>query len=360
MRTHDISPLWGRAAIGLALALMIALPWMVNGFVLVQIVCQALALGTIAMSLSFLAGQVGMVSLAQMSVAGAAAYAVAIVGVGGEPAGLGWPLGATLALAVGVSLLMGLLVGWLSARTNDVYTIMITLALAIAFATLCLQNQSLTNGFNGYASIKAPQMLQSLLGPEWLMQNICGENSAKTLAEKIAHIDQVNLYVLVCLLALVAWGLVVAIRSCMLGLVLQGVRDNPVRMRSMGYSPEQIRTVAFGLAGLMAGLGGISLVWFDGLISPGRVQVPAIVNILIIAMIGGIRRPGFAYLGALVFVILKVFAIDLVGPSRFNTLIGAVFLLIGVFSSDGLAGLVAQWRAKATRSGSSSPTTERV
>lgn len=351
--------LGSRPGLWIGVAFMVALPWLVNGFVLVQIVCQALALGTIAMSLSFLAGQLGMVSLAQLSVAGAAAYTMAIVGDQGEPAGWGWPVWASLSLAMGISLTMGLLVGWLSARTREVYTIIITLALAIAFATLCLQNQELTNGFNGYASITPPQLWHAVKLPDGVPESLGVEQTAQSTTEQRLRIAQLNLYGWVTLLALLAWGLVLAVRACMLGLVFQGVRDNPERMRSLGYAPEQVRIVGFGLAGLMAGLGGVALVWFDGLISPGRVQVPAIVNILIVAMIGGIRRPGFAYLGAVVFVVLKVFAIDVVGPSRFNTLIGAVFLLIVVFSSDGLAGLLAQGRAKLTREASSSPPIER-
>ena len=41
----------------------------------------------------------------------------------------------------------------------------------------------------------------------------------------------------------------------------------------------------------------------------------------------------------MVFVLLKTFAIDLVGAERFNTLIGAVFLAIVLVSPDGLLGL---------------------
>jgi branched-chain amino acid transport system permease protein len=38
-------------------------------------------------------------------------------------------------------------------------------------------------------------------------------------------------------------------------------------------------------------------------------------------------------------VLLKTFAIDLIGAERFNTLIGPVFLIIGFVSPDGILGL---------------------
>jgi len=48
-------------------------------------------LGLIALSLTFLGGYGGMVSLAQMSVAGMAGYGVAIFGASSTPISLGWP-----------------------------------------------------------------------------------------------------------------------------------------------------------------------------------------------------------------------------------------------------------------------------
>src|ERR1700741_3200108 len=63
----------------LALFLLL-LPAFASNFVLVEIFGYALILGMIALSLMFLAGYGGMVSLVQMSVAGCAGYMVAIFG----------------------------------------------------------------------------------------------------------------------------------------------------------------------------------------------------------------------------------------------------------------------------------------
>ena len=71
------------------------------------------------------------------------------------------------------------------------------------------------------------------------------------------------------------------------------------------------------------------------------------INILIIAVLGGMKRPIGAFIGALVFVLLQNFAIDLVPGfrERFNLVIGGVFLAIVLFSPDGLLGLWARLRA---------------
>ena len=82
-------------------------------------------------------------------------------------------------------------------------------------------------------------------------------------------------------------------------------------------------------------------VWFNGRISPGTVSVSETIGILVIAVIGGMRHPIGPFLGAALYVVLKTFAIDIVGADRFNTLIGAIFLIIVFVSPDGILGL---WR----------------
>src|ERR1700741_1752264 len=63
----------------LALFLLI-LPAFASNFVLIELFGWAMILGMIALSLMFLAGYGGMVSLVQMTVAGGAGYMVAIFG----------------------------------------------------------------------------------------------------------------------------------------------------------------------------------------------------------------------------------------------------------------------------------------
>ena len=58
------------------------------------------------------------------------------------------------------------------------------------------------------------------------------------------------------------------------------------------------------------------------------------------------KHPIGAFLGALVFVLLQTFAIDLIDRERFNLVIGVVFLAIVLFSPDGLLGLWAKLRSR--------------
>lgn len=140
---------WAVKAV-LCLAALLIYPWLATPFFVFQIGAQTLVLGTIALSLTFLAGYGGMVSLSQMTVAGVAAYTVAIVGSSSvTEISLGWAPWLTVTLALVTSTLMALLIGALSIRTEGIRTIMISLAIGVAFFYLTQQNHALFNGFQG-------------------------------------------------------------------------------------------------------------------------------------------------------------------------------------------------------------------
>ena len=63
---------------------LLILPAFASNFVLIEIFGWAMILGMIALSLMFLAGYGGMVSLVQMTVAGCAGYMVAIFGTSAD------------------------------------------------------------------------------------------------------------------------------------------------------------------------------------------------------------------------------------------------------------------------------------
>src|SRR3546814_1482466 len=107
-----------------------------------------------------LAGYGGMVSLAQLTVAGFAGYLVAILGDNSVGVmGLGWPWWVTVPVAILGAALFGPLIGLISVSTEGIYTIMITLAIAVAFFYFARPNSEFFNGYNGYAGVSPPTLL---------------------------------------------------------------------------------------------------------------------------------------------------------------------------------------------------------
>ena len=89
------------------------------------------------------------------------------------------------------------------------------------------------------------------------------------------------------------------------GLTLQGVRDDPTRMRALGYNVALHRTLAFAFGALIAGIAGILSVWWNTRISPNSINLGQTIDVLVIAVIGGLLRLEGAWIGALVFVLLE-------------------------------------------------------
>src|SRR5262249_39291650 len=111
----------------LTAAALIAYPLVADPFWTVQIGAQILFLGVIALSLMFLAGYGGMVSLSQMTVAGCAGYMVALFGTNHVNIGLAWPWWAQIPATLVLTTVVATLIGVLAVRTAGIYTIMITL-----------------------------------------------------------------------------------------------------------------------------------------------------------------------------------------------------------------------------------------
>ncbi len=317
--------LWRRVSARhvIVLAIVLVFPLVATPFFTFQIGAQSLALGLVALSLMFLGGYGGMISLAQMTVAGIAGYMVAILGASGTAEiSLGWPWWVVVPLAIAIATGCGTWIGWLAVRTEGIYTIMITLAIGVAFHYFALQNYSVFNGFQGLQKVYPPLVF----GIDWR--------------------SPVPFYFLALGCSLAGYFFVKYLARAPFGIALQGVRDNPRRMNALGFNITAHRVAAYAVAGLIAAVAGVLLVWYNGLITPGSIGTSWLINILVIAVLGGLRHPIGPFLGAIVFVLLQNFAIDLFDRERFNLVIGAMFLAIVLFSPDGLLGLWVRLRAR--------------
>lgn len=306
--------------------ILLVMPTFASDFVLYQIFGWSFILGVIALSLVFLGGYGGMVSLAQMTIAGCAGYLLAILGPSAiTEISLGWPWYVAIPIALCVAIALGTLTGWLAVRTEGIYTIMITLAIAAAFFYFTRQNYTIFNGFSGFNGVLPPM----LFGVDWR--------------------SPTAFYYLTLFWAAVAYFAVLYITRAPFGLALQGVRDNQRRMSALGYNATAHRVAAYAFAALLAGVGGILLTWQSGQISPGTVGIGPAIDILVIAVIGGLSHPVGAFIGAFIYVILKTFALDALvavglAGERFQLLIGLGFLIIVFWSPDGILGLWRRWR----------------
>ena len=297
-----------------------------------QILLQTFLFGIVAASLIFLSAYGGMVSLAQTALFGIAGVIIGNLatkgGLGGTSKGLhlGWDPTLALVVAVVMTTAIGLLMGAVAARSAGIYFLMITLTFSV-IATYTLGQVTKISGFSGIGGISG-------YTPGWI-------------GDIQAHPDR--LYYVALGTAVVVYVLIRYIVHTPFGIALQGVRDEPVRMTSLGYNVPLHRTLAFGFAAFIASLGGILYVWWSGQIAPGNVDLPETINLLIMAVIGGLLRIEGAWLGAFAFIVIQNYVRDFHVPGlsfggtlfggTFNTVVGVIFLVIVLVSPGGLMGI---------------------
>ena len=312
------------AGVVVVLVLLLALPSLASEFFIYVVLTEALILGLIAATIVFLAAHGGMISLAQLLLAGVAGFMFgnAALSDGARGLNLGWSPWVAVLFALGVTTVVAFLLGALGSRTTGIYFLMLTLVYAVIGFTVFAQVVTIS-GPGGVTSIVAPEPFN----------------------------DRLTLYYAAVWLSVLAYVAFRVIGRTNFGLALQGVRDDPVRMSSLGYNVALHRTLAFTLGGFVAGLGGLLNVWWRGQIDPASISIGPTLILLIIAVIGGISHFEGAWLGALVYVLLDTYTaeiplIDYIGltDDRFNTVIGLIVLLIMVLSPEGLVGIVERLR----------------
>jgi branched-chain amino acid transport system permease protein len=321
-------------SIGLgALALVVIWPALdMSAYWSHQILLQTFLFGIVAASLIFLSAYGGMVSLAQTALFGIAGVILGNLatkgGLGGTSKGLhlGWDPTLALVVAVVMTTAIGLLMGAVAARSAGIYFLMITLTFSV-IATYTLGQVTKISGFSGIGGISG-------YTPGWI-------------GDIQAHPNR--LYYVALGTAILVYILIRYIVHTPFGIALQGVRDEPVRMTSLGYNVPLHRTLAFGFAAFIASLGGILYVWWSGQIAPGNVDLPETINLLIMAVIGGLLRIEGAWLGAFAFIVIQNYVRDFHVPGlgfggtlfggTFNTVVGVIFLVIVLVSPGGLMGI---------------------
>ena len=293
-------------------------PLLFTDFYLSAVITKALWLGIAAASLIFLAGYVGMISLGQVALYGIAGFTMAnlVAADGGSPITWNPWLGALAGILVCTG--AGLFFGAIASRSYGIYFLMITLAFAV-LTFLFFGQVTQLSGFGGVNNVDRPDIVSNPVT------------------------DPANLFYIALGTAAAVYLLIRYLGRTPFGLALQGIRDDPSRMRALGYNVPLLRMLAFGLGALIASLAGILSVWWNTRISPGSIDLARTIDVLVIAVIGGLYRLEGAWVGAIVFAVLDNWTrgIDVIG-GRFNTVIGVIFLAIVLLSPGGLMGI---WQA---------------
>jgi branched-chain amino acid transport system permease protein len=216
----------------------------------------------------------------------------------------------------------------LALRATGISFIMITLALGEIIWGLAYRWISITNGDNGISVSSRPAPFGLAL------------DSANTFYYAT---------LIVFLLAVAACAIFV--RSPF-GAALTGTRDQPRRMNALGFHVWMIRFWAFMFSGLLSSVSGILFIYYYEFISPPALALTSSAEVLLMVISGGAGTLLGPVVGASLVVIIRLVVSAYI--SRWNFMLGAIFVAIVVFMPEGLVpGTVrlarTAWRAAERR-----------
>jgi branched-chain amino acid transport system permease protein len=297
-----------RLAIGAAaLVAMLVLPAIGNDYVL-ALASRIVIFAVLAVSLDLILGYGGMISFGHAAYFGAGAYVVGALTLGGIHNGL-----VHLALAIAGPALLALAVGALSVRTRSIYFIMLTFAFAQMLFYLAIGQQQF-GGDDGMPLAKRSQL--------WLLD--------------LANVTHFYYFALA-VLALVLFVCDRLVRS-RFGMVLQGCKQNEIRLQTIGVPTYGYKVAAFGIAGAIAGLAGFLVANLNAYVSPNFLDWKVSGDVIMMIVIGGIGTLFGAPIGAAIFLLLQ--EVISYYTQHWMAVFGPLLVLAALFWKRGVYGLV--------------------
>src|SRR5947209_4228698 len=306
-------------ALGIALAVVIAVPW-VAPIYHVLLMLPFMAYGVVLLGLNLLFGYTGLVSFGHALFIGLGAYTAAFL--------TGWfkirSLEVILLTAAVVAAVVAMPVAALCVRYVKIYFGMLTLAFGMVFYTFVLKFYRLTGGDEG-----TPFLRPSLLG-----------RSLDTMP-KLDYLAGPYYYYSLGVLALAAFAMSRIVHSPF-GVWLKTIRDNPTKAETLGIGVIRYRFNAFVISAVYAAVGGALLGPPTGNVDPTLAYWTQSGNIVFMTLLGGFASFFGPVLGAFVFIYLQNWVMSVVPYWRL--IFGAMLAVIVILAPDGLMGFVTRRR----------------
>lgn len=269
---------------------------------------KAIAFIICILGLQVVAGFTGQLSLGQGFFFGTGAYLSAWL-----VADHNWSWFATLIVVVPGCFLLGVIVGIPALRIKGLYLALVTLGLAAVFPSI-VQLEALQPYTNGAGGL---QTSSDLRPPDWLpldgiavaLQKIpllgayFGDGDLSTKEE-----DRVWVFFLAVVLAAICFKLVSNLIKSRPGRALRAIRDNETSAAVTGMNLSLYKTMSFGLASALGGVGGIVYVAELGIASPGDFTQLISIYFIVGLVVGGVGTVPGAIIGGLVIAFIPEWA----------------------------------------------------
>jgi branched-chain amino acid transport system permease protein len=297
-------------AASVVVLIAIALPFLLGQFWAYQLGLYALyAAAAVGVGLCW--GQAGFLPLGQALFFGLAAYlsGLAFIALAESPVLAVLVLPLTAIISGVLAYLIGIVIFRRSGESGAYFS-MITLALALLAFQVATSWNSVTGGFNGLKGIPGLPGL-----------------------DDISDVYYVAASALLAVLALGAW-----LYNAPIGVLWRALAQNERRLKLFGFDTDQLKAMAFGVSGLMAGIGGAIYAPQQGIVTPQVIGFGLSADLVIWAAVGGRASLLGPVIGTLVVGSLTAQLRD--SLPFWEVLMAVFFIAIVLVFPRGIVGLV--------------------
>ncbi|MCC7039961.1 MAG: ATP-binding cassette domain-containing protein [Burkholderiales bacterium] len=278
----------------------------------------------VGIGLNVLIGLTGQISFGHVGFYALGAYVTAAM-----TTKLGIDFWWTLPVAAVVTAVVGGLLGLVALRVSGPYLAMVTIAFGFVVEFTAVEWESVTGGQNGLMNIPYP----AIAG--WSL----GERGISVVA------------VLLMAAALVMYK---RIAQSGWGLAMRAVRDSEIAAGALGVDPLRVRTLAFIVSAVLAGIAGSFFASATTFVAPSTFTFFQSILFVLVVVIGGAERTYGPVIGAALVVGLPELLSDF---AEYRILMfGTLLLLVLLFAPTGVAGaLAARFQRRAAEEPAAAP-----
>ncbi|PSS58872.1 branched-chain amino acid ABC transporter permease [Pseudomonas sp. BBP2017] len=224
-------------------------------------------------------------------------------------------LAVLLVIGVGVAVLLAIILGLLMTRYREIFFAMLSLAFSMILYGVLVKSSALgsTDGFNVKAWTLFGWSPAAGQGPLVLFMIIVA--SSTVLAVLLHRYSRSNA-----------------------GMMCEAIRENEVRVEYLGQSPRWVLYMNYVSAAAVSALGGGFMALSAGHIDPEMAYWITSGEFVFIALLGGTAHVAAPFIAAIVFAVVRTYAIELV-PHSWQMILGFTLLAIIVFLPKGLWSL---------------------
>jgi len=268
-----------------------------------------------AMSLDILQGYTGLPSLGHAAFFGTGAYAVGLLNVkilnGGN-------FGIELIVGVVSAGFMAAILGLIVLRSKGVYFLMILLASSMMLWGIAFKWRKVTGGDDGLTGISRPAL------------NFIG----------LDFVNNTHFYYLVLLFFLACTVLMYMVVHSPFGHTLLGIRESEVRMQALGYNVWLHKYIAFIVSAIFAGVAGMLLAYYNGIVSPAEFHLVTSAEVLIMVILGGEGTLFGPAIGACIIILVKTYVSGY--TQHWMIILGIVYMGAVMFAPQGVYTMARQ------------------